>query len=44
MPILQTMTYIQAHGAGAPEVLKLVTGPVPSSKPDEVLFACRLPA
>ena len=38
MPIPQTMTYIQANGAGGPEVLGLATGPVPTPKPDEVLI------
>ena len=38
MPIPQTMTYVQANGAGGPEVLGLATGPVPSPKPDEVLI------
>jgi NADPH2:quinone reductase len=31
------MTYVQANGAGGPEVLGLATGPVPAPKPDEVL-------
>jgi NADPH:quinone reductase len=38
MPIPQTMTYIQANGAGEPEVLGVATGPVPVPKPDEVLI------
>jgi NADPH:quinone reductase len=38
MLIPQTMSYIQASGAGGPEVLGLATGPVPSPKPDEVLI------
>jgi NADPH2:quinone reductase len=38
MPIPQTMTYIQANGAGGPEVLGVATGPVPVPKPDEVLI------
>ncbi|MDR3528951.1 MAG: NAD(P)H-quinone oxidoreductase [Rhodopila sp.] len=38
MPIPQTMTYVQANGAGEPEVLGLATGPVPVPKPDEVLI------
>jgi hypothetical protein len=33
----QTMSYIHAEGAGGPDVLRLVTGPVPVPKPDEVL-------
>ncbi len=38
MPLPQTMTYVQANGAGAPDVLGLATGPVPMPKPDEVLI------
>jgi NADPH2:quinone reductase len=38
MPIPHTMTYIQANGAGGPEVLGLATGPVPTPRPDEVLI------
>jgi NADPH2:quinone reductase len=38
MPIPQTMRYIQANGAGEPDVLVLATGPVPVPKPDEVLI------
>jgi NADPH2:quinone reductase len=38
MPVPQTMTYVQANGAGEPEVLGLATGPVPTPKPDEVLI------
>jgi NADPH:quinone reductase len=38
MPIPQTMTYVQANGAGDPSVLRAVTGPVPAPKPDEVLI------
>src|ERR1700684_4486264 len=38
MPIPLTMTYVQANGAGGPEVLGLATGPVPQPKPDEVLI------
>jgi NADPH2:quinone reductase len=38
MQIPQTMHYIQANGAGGPEVLGLVTGPVPVPRPDEVLI------
>ena len=38
MPLPQTMTHVQADGAGGPEVLKLATGPVPVPKPDEVLI------
>jgi NADPH2:quinone reductase len=32
------MTYVQANGAGEPEVLGLTTGKVPAPKPDEVLI------
>jgi NADPH:quinone reductase len=38
MSIPQTMTHVQANGAGGPEVLGLATGPVPQPKPDEVLI------
>jgi NADPH:quinone reductase len=38
MPIPQTMPYIQANGAGGPEVLGSATGPVPVPRPDEVLI------
>ena len=38
MPIPDTMTYVNANGAGAPEVLELATGPVPAPKTDEVLI------
>jgi NADPH2:quinone reductase len=38
MNIPETMTYIAAEGAGGPEVLRPATGPVPQSKPDEVLI------
>ena len=38
MSLPRTMSHIQADGAGGPEVLKLVTGPVPQPKPDEVLI------
>ena len=38
MPIPQTMTYIEANGAGDPGVLRPATGPVPAPKPDEVLI------
>ncbi len=38
MPIPQTMPYIQANGAGGPEVLGLANGPVPVPRPDEVLI------
>ena len=38
MPVPQTMTFVQASGAGEPDVLSLATGPVPAPKPDEVLI------
>lgn len=38
MTLPQSMTYIQAEGAGGPEVLKPATGPLPTLKPDEVLI------
>jgi NADPH2:quinone reductase len=38
MPVPQTMTHIQADGAGGPEVLKLATGPVPTAASGEVLI------
>jgi NADPH2:quinone reductase len=38
MLIPHTMTYVQANGAGGPEVLGLTAGPVPAPKPDEVLI------
>ena len=38
MPIPQTMSYIQANGAGGPELLGLATGAVPVPRPDEVLI------
>ncbi|MBN8897329.1 MAG: NAD(P)H-quinone oxidoreductase, partial [Rhodospirillales bacterium] len=38
MTLPQSMTYIQAEGAGGPEVLRPATGPLPTLKPDEVLI------
>jgi NADPH2:quinone reductase len=38
MPVAQSMTYVQANGAGGPEVLGLATGPVPQPRSDEVLI------
>ena len=38
MAIPQSMTYVQANGAGAPDVLGLATGPTPTPKPDEILI------
>ena len=35
---MDQMTHIQMDGAGAPEVMKLATGPVPVAKSDEVLI------
>jgi NADPH2:quinone reductase len=38
MEIPERMRYIQAAGAGQPDVLRLATAPVPQPKPDEVLI------
>ena len=38
MSIPQTMSYVHASGPGAPEVLGIAEGPVPSPKADEVLI------
>jgi NADPH:quinone reductase len=38
MTLPDTMTYIQADGSGAPEVLKPSVGPLPVPKADEVLI------
>ncbi len=38
MTLPDTMTYIQADGAGGPEVLKPATGPLPAVRADEVLI------
>jgi NADPH2:quinone reductase len=38
MSLPTSMSFIQAEGAGGPEVLKLATGPLPDVKPDEVLI------
>ena len=38
MTVPATMTYVATDGAGAPEVMRLATGPVPVPKPDEVLI------
>ena len=35
---MASMRYIEMDGAGAPEVMKLATGPVPEPKADEVLI------
>lgn len=38
MSIPQTMSYVHASGPGAPEVLGIAEGPVPSPKADELLI------
>ena len=38
MAVPQSMTYVQAEGAGEPDVLRLATTSVPAPKPDEVLI------
>lgn len=38
MDLPQYMSYIEANGAGEPDILRLATGPVPKPKPDEVLI------
>jgi NADPH2:quinone reductase len=38
MSLPTSMTFIEADGAGGPEVLKPAAGPVPVPKPDEVLI------
>lgn len=38
MPIPTTMTYVQADGAGEPDVLRPATGPTPRPRSDEVLI------
>ena len=38
MPIPQSMSYVQANGAGDPEVLGLASGPVPTPSPHDVLI------
>src|SRR4051794_14195186 len=38
MTLPRSMSFIQADGAGGPEVLRLATGPVPEPKPDELLI------
>ena len=38
MTVPQTMTHIQADGAGGPDVLKLATGPVRAPAADEILI------
>lgn len=37
MKLPDRMRYVEAAGAGDPEVLRVATGPVPQPKPDEVL-------
>ena len=38
MPVPQTMTHIQADGAGGAEVLKIAIGPVPTAAAGEILI------
>ncbi len=38
MRLPEQMRYIEAAGAGEPDVLRVATGPVPQPKPDEVLI------
>ena len=38
MSLPDSMQHIAAEGAGAPDILKLATGPMPQPKPDEVLI------
>ncbi|MDE2582259.1 MAG: NAD(P)H-quinone oxidoreductase [Rhodospirillales bacterium] len=38
MTLPTSMTFIEAAGAGGPEVLRPATGPLPQPKPDEVLI------
>jgi NADPH2:quinone reductase len=38
MNLPQRMSYIEASGAGEPDILHLAVGPVPKPKPDEVLI------
>jgi NADPH2:quinone reductase len=38
MPVPQTMSHIEMTAPGGPEVLRLITGPTPIPKPDEVLI------
>lgn len=38
MALPATMTYVQMDGAGAPEVMKLATGPLPELRADELLI------
>lgn len=38
MKLPDRMRYIESAGAGAPDVLRLATGPLPQPKPDEVLI------
>jgi NADPH2:quinone reductase len=41
MALPDQMKHIAMQGAGAPEVMRLATGPVPEPKPDEVLIRVR---
>jgi len=38
MTVPDTMTHVATEGAGGPEVMRLLCGPVPQPKPDEVLI------
>jgi NADPH2:quinone reductase len=38
MALPAEMKFIEMNGAGAPDVMRLATGPLPSPKPDEVLI------
>ncbi len=38
MALPAQMRLIEMDGAGAPEVMKIGTGPLPAAKPDEVLI------
>jgi len=38
MKLPEQMRYVEAEGAGEPDVLRVVMGPVPQPKPDEVLI------
>jgi NADPH2:quinone reductase len=38
MVLPERMTFIEMNGSGAPEVMRIATGPLPQPKPDEVLI------
>jgi len=38
MVLPERMTFIEMNGSGAPEIMRLATGPLPQPKPDEVLI------